>query len=302
MHERQRRRLRLVLSALTLGEPGEDRDPPSRPAAAPDDRAHDVPARAAGHEEVAWPRPVGSSAAGSHGAELPAPAHGFVVAVSSVSGGGKTTLVKRAAALLGAAALFFDDYSDGSTVPPDLPQWLRDGAIADEWKTPRFAQDVGALRQGRSVTVRQLGAGADVDTLGRKSGDTVQPGQFVVIEEPMGRRRAEMAPHIDFVVVIDTPLEVALARRMLRDTASTPRGGVAAWLMGRRRDRRGLEYVRGFLEGYLEEGREVYQRVQDQAKASCDLILDGEADPSELARQLVEAVRAKAALLQSSGP
>ena len=52
----------------------------------------------------------------------------FVVAVSSAPGGGKTTLVTGAAELLGATTLFFDDYRDASTYPPDLKQWVADGA------------------------------------------------------------------------------------------------------------------------------------------------------------------------------
>jgi hypothetical protein len=45
----------------------------------------------------------------------------------------------------------------------------------------------------------------------------ILPSEFIVIEEPMGRERAEMASLIDFVAVIETPLEIALTRRLLRD-------------------------------------------------------------------------------------
>jgi len=57
------------------------------------------------------------------------------------------------------------------------------------------------------------------------------------------------------------------------DTERAAKRGIFGWL----RHGTGLGGVRGFLDGYLQEGREVYQRVQAQAIASCDLVLDGEA-------------------------
>jgi len=128
----------------------------------------------------------------------------YIIAVSSVSGGGKTTLVKRTADFLKATALFFDDYAAVSKYPSDIKKWVEDGADVNEWKTPQFAQDLAALRNGNSI-------------LSPIDGVNILPSEFIVIEEPMGRERAEMASLIDFVVVIDTPLEIALTRRLLRD-------------------------------------------------------------------------------------
>ena len=126
----------------------------------------------------------------------------YVIAVSSVSGGGKTTLVKSAAFLLRGTTLDFDDYASISQYPPDLKKWVEDGADVNEWKTPQFAQDLAALRRGESIVSPLDGA-------------SILPSEFIVIEEPMGRERVEMASLIDFVAVIDTPLDIALARRLL---------------------------------------------------------------------------------------
>ena len=128
----------------------------------------------------------------------------YIIAVSAVSGGGKTTLVKSTADLLRGTALFFDDYASVSEYPPDGKKWIEDGADVNEWKTPQFAQDLATLRRGDSIV-------SPID------GASILPSEFIVIEEPMGRERAEMAPLVDFMAVIDTPLEIALARRFLRD-------------------------------------------------------------------------------------
>ena len=170
----------------------------------------------------------------------------FVIAISSVSGGGKTTLIKKAAELLNGATLLFDEYKTVSQYPQDVRKWLDDGANVNEWQTPQFARDVAALRNGESVT-------------SPRDGRIVQPSEYIVIEEPMGRERAEMAPHIDFVVVLNTPLEIALCRGIMRDTdhfhiddlGSATREQLV-------NSHEGLyDYLRGYLGFYLYAGREL---------------------------------------------
>jgi len=197
----------------------------------------------------------------------------FVVAVSSASGGGKTTLATGAAELLGASALFFDDYAGVSQYPPDMKKWVDDGADLNLWKTPKFAEDLAALKRGESITSVVGGA-------------TLSPTEFIVIEEPMGRGRDEMAKSIDFVALIDTPLDIALARNLLRadgtNTSANMRQLTKELMIASFR-----EYVRD----YLDVSRSIYIAVQEQVAAECDLILDGRLPADELAEQLVGTVR-----------
>ncbi len=197
----------------------------------------------------------------------------FVIAVSSAAGGGKTTLVTGAAELLGATTLFFDDYRYVSEYPPDLKKWVDDGADLNLWKTPKFAADLAALKRGESIE--------------SVTGDgTLSPTDFIVIEEPMGRGRDEMAKSIDFMALIDTPLDIALARNLLRadgtNTSANMRQGTKELLVASSRE---------FVRDYLDVSRSIYIAVQEQVAADCDLILDGRLPPGELAEQLVEAVR-----------
>jgi hypothetical protein len=203
----------------------------------------------------------------------------YVIAVSSVSGGGKTTLVKRAANLLKGTTLFFDDYASKSHYPPDIKKWVEDGADVNEWKTPQFAQDLAALRRGESIVSPLDGA-------------RILPSEFIVIEEPMGRERAEMASLIDFVAVIDIPLEIALARRLLRNL-----GFISLESIEKATKEQLVEGIvqvvtslKNSLNEYLCAGRDVYIAVQKQAKENCDLVLDGFLSVDELAQQLVTAV------------
>jgi len=206
----------------------------------------------------------------------------YIIAVSSVSGGGKTTLVKRTAGFLKATVLFFDDYAAVSKYPPDIKKWVEDGADVNEWKTPQFAQDLAALRSGNSIF-------SPID------GVSILPSEFIVIEEPMGRERAEMASLIDFVVVIDTPLEIALTRRLLRDL-----GPISLEDIDKATKEQLIEgavqivsYLKDYLSGYLDAGRDLYIAVQERAKANCDLVLDGALPVDELAHQIFTAVQDK---------
>lgn len=206
----------------------------------------------------------------------------YVIAVSSVSGGGKTTLVKRTADLLRGTALFFDDYASVSEYPPDIKKWVEDGADVNAWRTPQFARDLAALRRGDRVV-------SPVD------GADILPSEFIVIEEPMGRARAEMAPLVDFVVVIDIPLEIALTRRLLRDLGPISLEDIEKATKEQLAEDvvKMVTYLRNYLSGYLDAGRDLYIAVQEQAKESCDLVLNGLLPVDELAQQLVAAVEDK---------
>lgn len=206
----------------------------------------------------------------------------YIIAISSVSGGGKTTLVKSTAELLKGTALFFDDYASVSDYPSDIRKWVADGADVNEWKTPQLAQDLAALRRGDSIV-------SPID------GVSILPSEFIVIEEPMGRERAEMAPFIDFVVVIDTPLEIALTRRLLRDL-----GPISLDNIGKASKEQLSEgileivtYLEHYLSGYLYAGRDLYIAVQERAKENCDLLIDGRLSVDELTQQIASAVEGK---------
>ena len=197
----------------------------------------------------------------------------WVVVISGTSGSGKTTLVRKTAELLGdAVCLYFDDYRSVSVYPqPDLTAWLAAGADPDEWRTPRFAADLGLLRIGQTISLPD-GKGI------------VEAKPYIVVEDPFGRSRQEMAPSIDFVAYIDLPLEVAMARKLRREI-----NGIA-------RDR-GLEAALDRLNGFFAEFldgpvREAYIAANRIARSTCDLVLDGMRPIEELAEEIVQRVRA----------
>jgi uridine kinase len=206
----------------------------------------------------------------------------FVVAVSGTSGSGKSTLVRSLAARLdepagsgNAGAVFFDDYAGVSQLPEhDLAGWLARGGDPDEWRTDRLAADLRTLRAGEAT---------------RSLDDKISLGPFdvVVLEEPFGRVRATIAPHIDLVLHIGLPLHIALARRLTRDFV--PAGGAVAT--------DGADRLRGYLAMYLEVGGAVYDLIDRLAAESSDAILDGLSSAGDV----LEAALAEVSAARSPG-
>jgi uridine kinase len=196
-----------------------------------------------------------------------------VIVVSGTSGAGKSSLVTKTAELLGdAACLHFDDYRSVSVYPqPDLAAWLAAGADPDDWRTPQFAADLRRLRMGEAIALPE-------------NKGTVQPRAYVVVEDPFGRARREMAPSIDFVDHIQVPMEVALARKLHMEIN---------WVARETGCQEALDRLDSFLAGYLDGPlREAYLGANRSARRSCDLVLDGLKPPDELAEEVVRRVKA----------
>jgi hypothetical protein len=54
-----------------------------------------------------------------------------------------------------------------------------------------------------------------------------------------------------------------------------------------------VTYLKDYLRGYLDAGRELYIAVQKRAKENCDPVIDDSLSVDELAQQLVTAVEDK---------
>ena len=159
----------------------------------------------------------------------------IVIGVSAVSGGGKTRLVNELAGLLDdAMTVYFDDTTEH---PPDMRAWLSENGDYNVWRAPGLAKRLQQLKEGVAV------------------GSTGKPARYVVFDAPLGRAHTETGKYIDHMVFIDTPLDVALARRMLRDGHDVWNGDHL---------RRYLDWARGLFIHHIEK-----------VSASADVVLDG---------------------------
>lgn len=219
----------------------------------------------------------------------------LVVAIAGVSGAGKTTLARKTAELVGAAVLRVDDYYDSFPGGLDgVVRWLDDGADPNQWQYPGLADDVRALASGQAI--------AD-----RKTGQRLEPAQVILVEEWFGRSRSEMAEVIDLVVFVDTPLEVALMRRLQRGMGASwkvwwsERGGEAPAAETAERAKASLDFLQRELDLYERCFRRLYLLIQQRVRPTCDVLLDGMRPPDELAEALAAILRRELAKQQSPG-
>ena len=164
----------------------------------------------------------------------------FVVSVNSVSGGGKTTLTSALHRSLPQSALFcFDDFDDSNVYPEDFYEWSRRGADITEFDCPGMRNAVDLeIQRG---TAKQI-----------------------ILDYPFGRRHLRFADIIDLAVFIDTPLDVAMARRILRDYSGDAQKSSEV----------ALEQLQRELTHYLAKARHPYLESYKD-KDSSDLVLDG---------------------------
>jgi uridine kinase len=190
----------------------------------------------------------------------------YVICIAGTSGAGKTTLTRALARRCrNALIVSFDDYAYAPPSVLDSRRWIAEGADPAAWKVPKLTEDLLELRQGRPTrhSVTKL---------------VTIPTPIIVVEERFGRSRPELRALIDFVAVLDTPLEVALARRLLRELRSSENSESA---------RLPSRHVK-FLEEYLEKGvRNLYVAVQRLALKQADFVLDGLLTPDDMADKII---------------
>jgi uridine kinase len=193
----------------------------------------------------------------------------YIVALAGPPGGGKTALMLALAQRLPQASWLS---MDGFPIPAamdvqTLGAWLEDGADINRLDVSELNAALGDLKAGRGVTEPQTG---------RK----VPAAPLVLLEAPLGRAHAGTAPFIDFLVWLDTPLDIALARNLLAWEAQAD-GRPRAWL---------ADYMRQ----YLAVTRRVLTAQRTAVMPDADLVLDGLPAPAALAEQVIAALGAVA--------
>ncbi|GGG59360.1 hypothetical protein [Paenibacillus radicis (ex Gao et al. 2016)] len=180
-----------------------------------------------------------------------------VVSISGPSGSGKSSLVNTIVPQLrNSISLHFDDYKNSTRFPEDLSQWVKTGCNPDEFETPKMIEDLKALRNESKY-------------------------DWVIVEEPFGRGRTEIAELIDFVVCIDIPPEIALARTIKRAALNVPESIETSVL---------LSSIIEFIDQYLQVSRDSYAIVNGNVKKDCNLIIDGTRDTELLANEIITAI------------
>ncbi|MFD2115189.1 hypothetical protein ACFSTH_05640 [Paenibacillus yanchengensis] len=181
----------------------------------------------------------------------------FVVSISAVSGGGKTTIVTELKKILvNSNALYFDNYNfDG---PDDICEWVEKGANVHDWILTPIVNDLNSLLAAEQ-----------------------QSADYILLDYPFSYLHNEMSSLIDFTIFIDTPLDVAMARRLLRDYTNRP-----------------IDHVRADACNYIARSRVAYMEMLQTVKPNSDAIIDGCLPVTEIVNKLLAIILDKKDSLQ----
>lgn len=199
-----------------------------------------------------------------------------VIAIAAPIGGGKTSLTTAVASALGDASILYYDHYELSTRKSmdDMKQWMRSGARIDDLDVPGLADDLLRLKRGESVTDPRTGA-------------PLRAAPWIVFEMPLGREHTATARFIDLLLWIDTPLDMALARKIREFIADFQAAA------GEHNARPFLAWLGGYLDNYLGFVRTMLEFQRERVPVHADVILDGRNDFDTLVRQALAAIRAR---------
>lgn len=162
----------------------------------------------------------------------------LVIAIAAVSGGGKTTITKLLKQKLhNSKVLFFDDYDFNG--PDDIVDWIDNGGDPNEWDLTPLVKDLESI--------------------------LAEPLDYIIIDFPFSYKHSQVSKFIDFSVFIDTPLDIALARRVIRDFKDSSTNTILF-----------------DMDNYIFRGRRAYLNMLKTIKPNADLIVDGALQVTEI--------------------
>lgn len=168
-----------------------------------------------------------------------------IIAIAAVTAGGKTTIVNEIKKKLpNVKTLHFDDYSFEGEVE-DFYSWTMQGADYHVWNLAPLIEDVCEIRDKGEY-------------------------DYLVLDYPFAYCHEGMREYIDCAIFIDTPLDIAMARRVLRDM----------------KDASG-EDIRNDMEIYLKYARSVYVQMLRDILPSSDYVIDGTKELDEIVDEVL---------------
>ena len=173
-----------------------------------------------------------------------------IISISAVSGGGKTTITRKLGLVLkDTRELFFDDYHF-ENAPNDFNQWVNQGADYNLWNLDPMVSDIDRIKASREVP------------------------SYILLDYPFSYMNDKMKNYIDLSIFIDTSLDVAMARRILRDHIDS-----------------NIHDVHNDLNFYLRYGRIAYLEMENKIKPNADIVIDGTLPPDQIVEFIIKEIR-----------
>lgn len=167
-----------------------------------------------------------------------------IVAIAAVTAGGKTTTINELKKRFPKVkSLHFDDYSFEGEVE-DFHSWVLNGADYNIWNLKPLEEDILKIKA---------------------SGES----DYLLLDYPFAYRHDLISKYIDYAIFIDTPLDIAMARRVLRDMKDAS-----------------ADEIRTEMEVYLKYARVAYIQMLKDILPSSDHVIDGAKELEEIVNEI----------------
>ena len=171
-----------------------------------------------------------------------------IIAIAAVTAGGKTSAVKSLVEKIpNATSLHFDDYSFEGEVE-DFYQWVKAGADDNVWNLTPLKNDIDKLISSNKY-------------------------DYLFLDYPFAYKNDMIKDYLDCAIFIDTPLDIALARRVLRDMKEAS-----------------SEEILCEMENYIKYERVAYLQMLKDILPSSDYVIDGSKDLETIVDEIIDIV------------
>ena len=168
-----------------------------------------------------------------------------IIAIAAVTAGGKTSAVKSLVEKIpNATSLHFDDYSFEGEVE-DFYQWVKAGADDNVWNLTPLKNDIDKLISSNKY-------------------------DYLFLDYPFAYKNDMIKDYLDCAIFIDTPLDIALARRVLRDMKEAS-----------------SEEILCEMESYIKYERVAYLQMLKDILPSSDYVIDGSKDLETIVEEII---------------
>ncbi len=171
-----------------------------------------------------------------------------IIAIGAVTAGGKTTVVNAIKDRLpGTTSLHFDAYAFEEGVE-DFSKWVSEGADYNVWNLSPLKADVEKI---------------------------INSGEYdyLLLDYPFAYQNEMMKDYIDCCIFIDTPLDIAMARRVIRDMKEAS-----------------ADDIRNEMDTYLKYTRICYVQMLTDILPISDYVIDGANELETIINEAMEII------------
>lgn len=181
-----------------------------------------------------------------------------IIGISGISGAGSTTITKALGKALHATTLFWDDFDADSLSPDDYVEWFKKSGDYAAWFYPALENALKELKEGRRIKHPAIQ-------------EELVATPLIIFDGPLGRKHVATSCLVDYFIHLDTSMDVALARRLIRNYTSNSEAS--------------LHGILEELEWYLSVGRPLFDA--HHIKALADFVVNGDLSTQEITDTII---------------